>query len=212
MLAQFTPEILAYCEAMTTPADPLLDALERETHLTRLQSNMVSGAYQGVVLSLISAMIRPKAILEIGTFTGYSALCMAKGLSPDGVLHTIEVNEEQAPIIQKYFAQSEYAAQLHLHIGDAKVLVSKLTETFDLVFIDADKAEYPIYLELILPKVRSGGIILVDNVLWYGKVAESKKDKTTAILHEFNTAMAKDERVTATILPIRDGVSLLVKK
>ncbi|MEY4926036.1 MAG: O-methyltransferase [Bacteroidota bacterium] len=202
-------ELFAYCEKHTSTPDALLNELVRETFSTRLQPQMLSGKIQGQLLHLISAMLQPHLILEIGTFTGYSALCLAKGLHKDGVLHTIEVNEEQETIIRKYFDRSPQAAQLQLHIGNALQIIPTLPSPFDLVFIDAGKNDYPDYLELVLPHTRKGGIIIADNVLWNGKVLNEKKDKTSAILHDFNQKIAADSRVEAVLLPIRDGITVM---
>ncbi len=202
-------QLLAYCEANTTPPSDLLNRLERETYSTRLQPQMLSGKIQGQFLYLISAMLQPKMIVEIGTYTGYAALCLARGLHPEGALHTIEVNEEQETIIRKYVEQSPQAAQIHLHIGSALQIIAKLPAPFDLVFIDAGKNDYPEYLELVLPKMRKGGIILADNVLWDGKVLNEKRDKTSEILHQFNQNIAADPRLEAVLLPIRDGITVM---
>jgi caffeoyl-CoA O-methyltransferase len=212
MITDFSNELVAYCEQHTSAPEAVLNSLERETFLTRLQPQMLSGGYQGVLLTMLSAMIQPAAVLEIGTYTGYSAICLARGLRDGGVLHTIEVNDEQESIIRKFIQEAELADRIQLHIGSAFDVIPTLTETFDLVFIDAGKDDYPAYLELVLPRVRQGGFILADNVLWSGKVLNDKKDKSTTILHQFNQACANDSRLESIILPIRDGISILRKK
>ncbi len=202
-------QIFDYCEANTTAPNDLLNRLERETYSTRLQPQMLSGKIQGQLLYLISAMLQPKMIVEIGTYTGYAALCLARGLHPEGALHTIEVNEEQETIIKKYIEQSPQASQIHLHIGNALQIIPHLPAPFDLVFIDAGKNDYIEYLDLIMPKMRKGGIILADNVLWDGKVLQTKRDKTSEILHQFNQKVANDPRLEAVLLPIRDGITVM---
>lgn len=212
MLHDFSADILAYCESKTTAIDTILNDLIRETHLTRLQPQMISGAFQGQLLTMLCTMIQPRAILEIGSYTGYSAICMARGLQQGGVLHTIEVNEEQEDIIRKYIAKANLKEVIHLHIGSAFEVVPTLSQIlFDLVFIDAGKDDYPAYLELVLPLVRKGGFIFADNVLWSGKVLDTKHDRSTAILHKFNTDLANDPRLEVVLLPVRDGISLIRK-
>ncbi|MBD0779851.1 O-methyltransferase [Maribacter sp. ANRC-HE7] len=188
----------------------LLKALSRETHVKVIQPRMITGHFQGRVLSLLSKIIRPTNILEIGTYTGYSALCLAEGLPKDGQLHTIDVNEELSTIQRKYFDQSPFGPQITQHTGDALKIIPTLDLTFDLVFIDAEKKEYPNYFEVALQKTTSGSIILSDNVLWSGKVVEpiKDKDKTTKILLEYNRMLKDDPRIETVLLPIRDGLTL----
>lgn len=188
----------------------LLKALSRETHVKVIQPRMITGHYQGRVLSLLSKIIRPTNILEIGTYTGYSALCLAEGLPKDGQLHTIDVNEELDAIQRKYFDQSTFGPQIIQHTGDALKIIPTLDQTFDLVFIDAEKKEYPNYFEAALRKTTSGSIILSDNVLWSGKVVEpvKDKDKATKILLEYNRMLKDDPRIETVLLPIRDGLTL----
>jgi len=188
----------------------ILSALTRETHLKVLQPRMLTGHFQGRVLSLLSKIINPKYILEIGTYTGYSALCLAEGLQKQGELHTIDVNAELYDMQRKYFDKSEYGAQLFQHTGNALEIVPKLHQTFDLIFIDAEKKDYLKYLELILPKTKSGTVILSDNVLWSGKVIEEldPKDKVTKILLEYNKKLAAHPQLETVLLPIRDGLTL----
>ncbi len=199
-----------YAEAHSQAEPPLLAALSRETHLRVLQPRMLSGHLQGRLLSLLSKLLSPSYIVEIGTFTGYATLCLAEGLPPEGVLHTIEANEEYQPIQDKYFQQSPYHSQIVQHFAPALEVLPSLPDGIELVFIDADKKNYLNYLEAILPKMRPGGVILSDNVLWSGKVVEAVKDndKHTQILMEYNQRLATDPRLETVLLPIRDGISL----
>lgn len=206
-----SPELKNYLEKHTTPVSGLLNRLQKETFQKTTQPQMLSGAYQGRMLSLISKIIRPKTILEIGTFTGYATLCLAEGLPKDGKIITIDRNEELMYLPKKYFSESEFAEKIEVRIGNALEVLEELNETFDLAFIDADKSNYIHYYEKVLEKMNSGGVILADNVLWYGKVLEEAKDKDTIVLKEFNERVAKDERVETIILPIRDGISLIRK-
>lgn len=189
----------------------LLNQLNRETYQKILQPRMLSGHYQGRVLSMISKIVNPKNILEIGTYTGYSALCLAEGMQADGELHTIDINEELFDFQKKYFDKSDYNNQIHQHIGNALDIVPKLKKTFDLVFIDADKENYCNYFEMIMDKLNSGGIILSDNVLWSGKVLETtfkKDDTSTPALISYNKLLKNDSRVETVLLPIRDGLMI----
>jgi predicted O-methyltransferase YrrM len=192
----------------------LLRELTRETHLKVVRPRMITGHFQGRVLSLLSAIIRPARILEIGTYTGYSALCLAEGLSPSGVLHTIDINEELQPMQRKYFDASDFGGQIIQHCGDALEVIPSLDLQFDLVYIDAEKTEYPGYFEAVLKKTRPGSVILSDNVLWSGKVVEplAKNDKATEILLEYNKKLKEDPRVRSVLLPIRDGLTLSLVK
>lgn len=191
----------------------LLAEINRETQAKILMPRMLSGHLQGRVLSMISHLLKPKLILEIGTFTGYSALCFAEGLSSDGELHTIEINDELESIILKYFHQSEYKNRLHLHIGNAIDIIPKLPNNIDLVFIDADKRAYLDYYHLVIDKLKTGGLILADNVLWDGKVVKplEENDENTKGILAFNDFVQKDKRVENVILPIRDGIMMLRK-
>lgn len=188
----------------------LLAALTRETYLKVIQPRMLTGHLQGRVLSLLSKIINPKCILEIGTYTGYSALCLAEGLQNKGKLHTIDVNAELYDMQRKYFDKSGFGEQVVQHTGNALEIIPQLSETFDLVFIDAEKKDYLNYLNLILPKTKSGTVILSDNVLWSGKVIEAldPKDKTTKILLEYNKTLASHPLLDTVLLPIRDGLTL----
>ncbi|MBT8321378.1 MAG: O-methyltransferase [Eudoraea sp.] len=187
-----------------------LRALARETHLKVVQPRMITGHYQGRVLSMLSKLIRPCNILEIGTYTGYSAICLAEGLQPEGQLHTVEINEELEDIQKRYFDQSPNAAQIISHIGDALDLVPRMDLKFDLAFIDAGKTDYDLHFENAYKKMKSGGIILSDNVLWSGKVITTAPpaDKATQALQAYNQKLMQDPRVETVILPVRDGLTL----
>ncbi len=184
--------------------------LSRETHLKVLQPRMITGHYQGRVLSMLSKITAPDRILEIGTYTGYSALCLAEGLRPGGELHTIDINEELQEIQNRFFRLSGFGGQIRQHVGDALEIIPTLDLEFDLVFIDAEKKEYSAYFEAVLPKTRKGGIILSDNVLWSGKVIEplDPADKATKALLKYNDMLKSDPRVETVMLPVRDGLTL----
>lgn len=188
----------------------LLAALTRETFQKILQPRMLSGHYQGRLLSMLSKLIKPDNILEIGTYTGYSALCLSEGLQKRGSLHTIDIHEELTEIQKKYFDLSEYKEQIHQYLGNALEIIPTLKLKFDLVFIDADKPNYPAYFELIIEKMNPGGIIITDNVLWSGKVVEKVKedDESTKALLRYNKMMVEDKRIETIMLPIRDGLSI----
>ena len=202
--------IIEYCENHSEKEPEYLAKLNRETHQKVLQPRMLSGHYQGRLLSLISKLINPQNILEIGTYTGYSALCLAEGLQTNGKLHTIDVNEELFDFQQKYFQESDYKDQIIQHLGDATKIIPQLDIKFDLVFIDADKPNYPKYFENIIDKMNPGGLILSDNVLWSGKVLEEVKrnDLSTEALLKYNKMLAEDDRIETVILPLRDGLTL----
>ncbi|WP_109299847.1 O-methyltransferase [Aquimarina sp. AU474] len=207
----FIPEELDNYVVNHTEKEPkLLQQLTRETYQKILQPRMLSGAYQGRVLSILSKLIRPKNILEIGTYTGYSALCLAEGMQTDGVLHTIDINEELETFQRKYFDLSPYGEQIHQHVGDATQIIPKLDLKFDLIFIDADKPNYPAYFDLVINRMNPGGVILSDNVLWSGKVidAVAEDDFSTKALLEYNTLLLEDHRVETVLLPIRDGLTI----
>jgi len=188
----------------------LLTRLNRETHQKFLQARMLSGHLQGRILSLLSKLANPKHILEIGTFTGYATLCLAEGLQKNGTIDTIDKNEELYDFQRKYFDQSQYKNQIHQHLGNAIQIIPNLNKTYDLAFIDADKANYIHYFNIVLPKMKSGGIILSDNVLWSGKVLEPPKpnDKLTNILIEYNKLLKQCDKVETVLFPIRDGISV----
>lgn len=207
----FLPETIeAYAEKHSMPEPKILQELHRETWQKVLQPRMLSGHFQGRLLSLISKLKSPKHILEIGTYTGYSALCLAEGLPTDGKLHTIDKNEELEDLQSKYFEKSGMRDQIFQHVGNALEIIPKLDLKFDLVFIDADKSNYKNYFDLILPKCKPGALILSDNVLWSGKVVEelNPNDKDTAALIVYNKYVNQHEAVESVLLPIRDGLTL----
>lgn len=203
-----------YCCAHTDKESELLADLNRNTHLKIMQPRMLSGHFQGRLLSMLSKLIQPTKILEIGTYTGYSALCLAEGLKEKGTLITLDVNPELEKFVRSYFDASPYAKQLDFRIGNALEIIPTLNEIFDLVFIDADKENYIEYYNLVIDKVRPGGIILADNVLWSGKVIQEvpEKDKDTKLLKKYNDLIHNDSRVENILLPIRDGIMVARKK
>lgn len=212
-MESITPiSIEEYCEAHSTPEGDLLYQLYRETNLRAVKPRMLSGQLQGRFLSMMSNMLKPKHILEIGTYTGYSALCLAEGLTDDGVLDTIEVDEEMEDIILKYVNQSPYKDKIKLHIGDAAQLIPQLDCTWDLVFIDAEKRTNRLYYDLLLPRMRKGGVMLIDNMLWSGKVVEpiTHSDLDTKAIMEFNDYVRQDPRVNNVLLPLRDGIMMVI--
>jgi len=191
-----------------------LQTINRETHLKVLKPNMLSGHYQGRLLSMLSKMMQPKTILEIGTYTGYATICLAEGLTEDGIIHTIEVNRELEEMLNKNFASTNVEKKIRQHFGPAEQIIGDLYENeFDLVFIDADKKNNFLYFQLIFDKVRSGGLIIIDNVLWKGKVYDvDQKDADTESIRKLNEQIAVDTRVEKLILPVRDGLLLIRKK
>lgn len=201
-----------YCADHSSSPLALLHELERETHLKTLAPQMMSGRLQGQFLHLLCKIHQPKQVLEIGTFTGYAAICMASALSENARLTTIEVNEELAPIINKYIEEANLESTINLLIGDAKEVIPALRESFDLVFIDAGKRDYQLYYDLILDKLNVGGLILIDNVLWSGKVVRKERDLDTQSLMDFNRMIQHDPRVENIILPLRDGLTIVRKK
>ena len=205
--------ILNYSISKSEKESKLLNDLYRETYLKVLNPRMISGHYQGRILSLISKIISPKKILEIGTYTGYSAICLCEGMDKDGILHTIDNNKELVEIQNKYFKKANLKDKIVQHSGDAKNIIPSIDEEFDIVFIDADKESYPEYYDLIINKVRSGGIIIADNILWSGKILEKveKDDQATKSIIEFNNKIIQDDRVNNIILPIRDGLNIVRK-
>lgn len=208
---QFLPEALQnYITDHSGDEPSYLTELARETHLKVIQPRMITGHYQGRVLSMLSKIIQPKQILEIGTYTGYSALCLAEGLPKNGKLHTIDINEELLDIQRTYFDKSGLGDKIVQHSGNALEIIPTLDIVFDLVFIDAEKKEYLNYFEAVLSKTRTGSIILSDNVLWSGKVIEpiEKNDKATQALLDYNERLKEDPRVTSVLLPIRDGLTV----
>ena len=199
-----------YVKAHSQKEPDLLKALNKETWQKAMIPRMLSGHFQGRVLSMISKLLQPKCILEIGTYTGYSALCLAEGLQKNGVLHTIDRNEELFDLQKKYFDKSDYKNNIQQHLGNALDIIPQLDEKFDLVFIDADKGNYANYFHLIIDKMNPGGVILSDNVLWSGKVTETPdpKHKDTIALIAYNQLLNNDHRIETVLLPIRDGLSL----
>jgi len=207
----FLPQELDdYIVAHSEDEPELLQQLTRETYQKILQPIMLSGAYQGRILSMISKLAHPKTILEVGTFTGYATLCLAEGLQDSGVIHTIDINEELVDFQRKYFDASKYGSKIHQHLGNALNIIPTIDITFDLVFIDADKPNYVNYFNLIINKMNSGGIIISDNVLWHGKVLESVNDNdaATKTLLEYNRLLKEDPRIETILLPIRDGLTI----
>jgi predicted O-methyltransferase YrrM len=202
-----------YAARFTTPADDLLQEIEKYTIENHPQAVMLSGPIQGKLLEMISLMINPQRILEIGTFMGYSALCLAKGLTPNGQLHTLELRKEDAKTSRSYFSKSLYSKQIILHEGDALQIIPTLRETWDLIFIDADKVNYINYYELTLPMLKKGGFILADNVLFHGEVLEEDiAGKNAKAIHAFNEHLKKDNRVQQVLITVRDGLMLVQKK
>ena len=203
-------ELEDYIEKHSQAEPPLLAQLNKETYQKVLLPRMLSGHFQGRVLSMLSKLIRPTTILEIGTYTGYATLCLCEGMQKDGQLHTIDIKEELVDFQRKYFDQSEWGTQIVQHLGEGTTIIPTLDIKFDLVFIDADKENYLNYYELIVPKMNPGGIILSDNVLWSGKVLEplEPNDLSTKILIEYNELLRNDPRVETVLLPIRDGLTV----
>ncbi len=205
-------EVLDYAIQHTTPPSAILHELERFTHLHTLSPQMLSGPYQGMLLSFITHMVQPKRILEVGAFTGYTAICMAQCLPPGGEVHTIEVNDEHAWIIQKFIQKAGLEDKIRLYIGDAATVIPVLNEMFDLVFLDAGKLDYARHYELALERTRPGGFILADNILWDGKVLTDDQEATTVAIRNFNQMVHEDERVENLLLPLRDGLMVIRKK
>jgi caffeoyl-CoA O-methyltransferase len=202
-----------YAEAHTSPESDLLNELNRETNAKILMPRMLSGHLQGQLLSMISHMIQPEQILEIGTYTGYSAICLAAGLKSNGCLHTIDINDELAPMVNHYIGKAGLSAKIKTYTGNALEIIPGLRETFDLVFIDADKINYSAYYDLVFSKVRKGGYILADNVLWNGKVLDEKSsmDNDTKAIVAFNEKVHNDSRIQHVLIPVRDGLMLMRK-
>jgi len=204
-------ELQEYAEQHTMEETPLLKKINRETHASIMHPRMLSGQLQGRVLSMISCMIKPKVILEIGTYTGYSAICMAEGLAENGKLITIDIDDELHDRVSGYFREANLQYRVDYRIGDATLIIPLLEEKFDLVFIDADKENYARYFDLVIDRVNLNGFILADNVLWSGKVLQGKPDKDTRAIVEFNEKVQRDGRVENVLLPIRDGIMLMRK-
>jgi caffeoyl-CoA O-methyltransferase len=208
------PEIEHYALEHTEEESILLNELNRQTHLNILQPRMLSGHLQGRILSFLSQSVQPKVILEIGTYTGYSALCMAEGLQNDGVLYTIDINKELAPFAQQYFNKSAYKNLIKMMVGNALEIIPKLNFNWDLVFIDADKENYSNYFDSVIERLNKGGMIIADNVLWSGKVTRptSRNDIETKALKSFNEKVHADCRVSNVLMPVRDGMMIMIKK
>ena len=210
----FTDEIDTYILSHIDEEGELLSALNRDAHVNLLRPRMLSGHLQGRILKMFCRMTRPRRVLEIGTYTAYATLCMAEGLDEDGLIHTIEINDEMEDFIQKYLPRSPHKDKIRLHIGDAMEIIPRLDETFDMVFIDADKRQYAAYYDLVFPYVRKGGLILADNTLWDGKVVEKTppSDKQTQGILFFNEKIKNDDRIEKVIRPLRDGLTMMWKK
>lgn len=207
------PEMDRYLEKHASQEPELLKRLRKETYQKTTQPHMISGSLQGRFLAIISKILRPKTILEIGTFTGYATLCLAEGLQKNGKLITLDINEELAYLPRKYFNESEFSKQIDFKLQDAKKFLKETDNIFDLVFIDADKENYVEYFYLIKPRLKSGSVVMFDNVLWYGNVLEeNSKQKSTQIIKELNEIAAKDSDFENLILPLRDGLNVLLKK
>lgn len=208
----FDPDLEKYMEDHSTPEAEVLQDLARQTHLQKIQPQMLSGHLQGIGLKMFSYMLRPKRILEIGTFTGYSAICLAQGLTEDGQLHTIDIDEELESMAKGYFEKAALKDKIKMHIGSALDIIPELEETWDMVFIDADKDNYAAYYDLVLPRLRNGGFILADNVLWSGKVIDKNdNDKDTLGIRAFNNKVSSDPRVENVMLSLRDGLMIARK-
>ena len=205
-----SPELEDYIERHSQEEPALLAALNKETYQKVLLPRMLSGHFQGRVLSMLSKLLRPNNILEIGTYTGYATLCLCEGMRENGAMHTIDIKEELVDFQRKYFDRSDWGTQIVQHLGEAVDVIPTLDLKFDLVFIDADKENYLNYFELIVPKMNSGGIILSDNVLWSGKVLEplQPNDTSTKVLIEYNQRLLEDPRVESVLLPVRDGLTV----
>lgn len=208
-------EIQDYSDKHSSPEPIVLQELNRETHAKVMSPRMLSGHFQGRLLSLFSKMLQPKLVIEVGTYTGYSALCLAEGLREGGKLHTIDINPEQEKRIRTYIEKAGFTDKIELHIGNAKDIIPKIEGEIDLVFIDADKSNYYTYFELVADRMSKGGLVIADNVLWSGKILDEKeriKDKDTKALHEFNEKVSQDPRFEALLMPIRDGLMVLRRK
>jgi caffeoyl-CoA O-methyltransferase len=205
------PSVIRYAESLTTPESPLLQRINRDTYANVFMPRMLSGHLQGRFLAMISTMIRPKAILEIGTYTGYSALCLAEGLDSKGTLITIDNNDELENRVRGYFAESPWNARIDYRVADARTHIPELPGPFDLVWMDADKESYSTYFDLVIDKIPSGGYILADNVLWSGKVLNVRPDKDTRAIVAFNEKVRNDGRVQTLLMPFRDGIMVMRK-
>jgi caffeoyl-CoA O-methyltransferase len=206
-------DLQTYLDEHCEPEPEALQNINRETYLKVLRPHMLSGHYQGRVLSFLSKMIQPKRILEVGTFTGYATICLAEGLTEDGIIHTIEVNRELGPMLNSHFNSTNVGKKIKLHFGDATAIIPDLdVDNWDLVFIDADKKNNYTYFQLVFDKVRAGGLIIIDNVLWKGKVYGEENDADTEMIRKLNDLVSVDSRVEKMILPVRDGLLIIRKK
>ena len=206
-------DLQLYLEDHCDPEPPELQKINRETYLKVLQPHMLSGYYQGRLLSMLSKMMQPKTILEIGTFTGYSTICLAEGLADDGIIHTIEINREMEEMLTQHYKTTNVEKKVKQYFGPAAQIIVEIEENnFDLAFIDADKRNNLHYFQLVIEKIRSGGLIIIDNVLWKGKVYGAENDTDTRLIRELNDHITQDTRVEKLILPVRDGVMLIRKK
>lgn len=204
----FEEAIYQYCEAHTTLPNEALTELERQTNIQTMQPHMMSGHLQGQLLTMLAALASAKIILDIGTFTGYSAISLAAGLSEGGMVHTIDIDEEKSSLVNEFIKKSGFRQKITTHLGEALSIIPTLESPFDVVFIDADKEAYAAYFDAVIDKMRSGGLIIADNVLWKGKILQDKKDKKTAIIDDFNKKIKNDPRVENLLLPIRDGLMI----
>jgi caffeoyl-CoA O-methyltransferase len=204
----FEEAIYQYCEAHTTLPNEALTELERQTNIRTMQPHMMSGHLQGQLLTMLAGLASAKIILDIGTFTGYSAISLAAGLSEGGMVHTIDIDEEKTPLVNEFIEKSGFRQKITTHLGEALDIIPTLESPFDVVFIDADKETYAAYFDAVIEKMRPGGLIIADNVLWKGKVLQENKDKKTAIIDDFNKKVENDERVENLLLPIRDGLMI----
>ncbi|MBP7101941.1 MAG: O-methyltransferase [Bacteroidales bacterium] len=213
MFTLIPEEIEAYCESHSTQPDSVLQELYRETNLKTIRPRMISGHSQGLFLEMISQLIQPKRILELGTFTAYATICLAKGLDKNGMIYTIEENMELSPIITKYLKKAKIESKTKLLIGDALTLIPSLQEYWDIIYIDADKFNYLNYYKMLLPSLNNNGVMLVDNVLWSGKISKeiTHSDKDTKAISEFNNYVQDDKGVRNLILPLRDGMMMIQK-
>ena len=205
-------KLIKYAESLTSDESTVLRELREHCYANYSNSSMLSGFVQGRVLSMFSRMVRPRVVLEIGTYLGYSALCFAEGLADGGKVITLDVNEETNNVARSFVERTQYATSIEFHLGNAVDVIPTLPETFDLVFIDADKPNYSNYYDLVFDKVRPGGLIIADNVLWSGRVLDADQDENTKALHEFNQKVLADERVSNVLLPIRDGLMVVCRQ
>ena len=203
--------VVAYAESFTSDESDVLRELREECERNYEDKSMLSGFAQGRILAMFSRMMRPKVVLEIGTYLGYSALCFAEGLVEGGKVITLDIQEDTNKVARSFVERSKYAGQIEFHLGLATEIIPTLPETFDLVFIDADKPNYSNYYDLVFDKVRPGGFIIADNVLWSGRVLDKEKDENTKALHEFNQKVQADDRVSNVLLPVRDGLMVVCK-